>query len=95
MNKSTNKRVLVAKYWFDPKYNNIVKKGSDAIFRVEYQSEKRGYKGQEFNVYYIVHEATDTEIAIPNGFNVDQPTFWNVLEYLIEYGLKVGTLNIS
>jgi len=92
--EENNKRVLVAKHYFEPNYGSIVKKGcTDGLFRVEYSTKKVRDNSKE-KVFHIIHESTETEIPFVEGFSRYQPAFDVVLQNIVHYGIKIGTLNI-
>ena len=92
--EENNKRVLVAKHYFKPNYGSIVKKGcTNGLFRVEYSTKKVRDNSKE-KVFHIIHESTETEIPFVEGYSAYQPAFDVVLQNIVHYGIKIGTLNI-
>tara|TARA_R110000744_G_C19107271_1_gene534294 strand:- start:39 stop:380 length:342 start_codon:yes stop_codon:yes gene_type:complete len=99
-------RKIVARFYLDNVWRDIVVKGGDAEFRIEYHLEdmfdysvypkkmedeiKHFYK--QVKVFHIVHESSGTEIKIVNFNKYDEPTKQIVLESIVDYGLKKGTL---
>ena len=46
-------------------------------------------------VFHIIHEATETEIPFVEGYSSYQPAFDVVLQNLVHYGMKIGTLTFD
>ena len=99
-------RKIVARFYLENEWRGIIVKGGDAVFRVEYHLEdmfdysvypekmedeiKDFYK--QVKVFHIVHESSGTEIKIVNFNKYNEPNKQIVLESIVDYGLKKGTL---
>jgi hypothetical protein len=46
-------------------------------------------------VFHIIHDATETEVPFVQGYSAHQPDFSLVLQNLVAYGVKVGTLKFD
>ena len=106
MKEAVATRKIVARFYLDNVWRDIVVKGGDAVFRIEYHIEdvfdysvypekmedeiKHFYK--QVKIFHIVHESSGTEIKIVNFNKYDEPTKIIVLESIVDYGLKKGTL---
>ena len=54
---------------------------------------KHVYK--KVKLFHIIHESTDKEIPITNYDKHNEPTKQILMESLVEYGKKIGTLKTS
>ena len=99
-------RKIVSRFYLGKEWRGIVVKGGDAEFRIEYHLEdifdysvypekmedeiKNFYK--QVKIFHIIHESSGTEIKIVNFDKYNEPTKIILLESIVDYGLKKGTL---
>ena len=109
MKDNNQERIIVARYYLAKEWNGVVEKGGDSVFRIEYHEEDRfdytiypdKWEGEMEHVYkkvklfHIIHESTDKEIPITNYDKHNEPTKQILMESVVQYGKKIGTVKTS
>ena len=109
MKDNNQERIIVSRYYLSKEWNGVVEKGGDSVFRIEYHEEDKfdytiypdNWEGEMEHVYkkvklfHIIHDSTDKEIPITNYDKNNEPTKQVLMESLVEYGKKIGTVTTS
>ena len=109
MKENNKERVVVSRFYLSKEWNGVVEKGGDSVFRIEYNEEDRfdytiypdNWEGEMEHVYkkvklfHIIHDATDKESRIGNQGKYNEPTKQILMESLVAYGKKIGTVTTS
>lgn len=109
MKENNQERVVVSRYYLSKEWNGVVEKGGDSVFRIEYHEEDRfdytiypdNWEDEMEHIYkkvklfHIIHDSTDKEIPITNHDKYNEPTKQILMESLVAYGKKIGTVKTS